>query len=152
MNDLAAQFEQQLLADIPLTRSMQLHVAHWDAGCLRLAAPLAPNINDKGCAFGGSLASLMTLAGWGLIVLHLRAQNRACDVYVQDSTLRYLAPVWSDIVAEARLADGESWDVFDATLKQKGRARLSVVCRVPIDGGGDAVTFAARFVAKATAT
>src|SRR5579863_10260147 len=153
MNDLAAQFQAQLLTDIPLTRSMQLQVAHWDGDALlRLSAPLAPNINDKGCAFGGSMAGLLTLAGWGLIVLHLRVQERDCDVYVQDSSLRYLAPVWSDFFAEARLADGESWAAFDATLQQKGRARLCVNCRVPLADGSDAVTFEARFVAKAAAT
>jgi len=147
--DLPARFERELLADIPLTRAMQLRVAGWNGDCLRLSAPLAPNINDKGCAFGGSMASLMTLAGWGLIVLKLRTLGLRCDVFVQDSTIRYLAPVWSDFVTEARLADGESWDIFLATLAQRGRGRLRAVCRVPLPDGGDAATFEARFVAIA---
>ena len=148
-NDLATQFEQQLLADIPLARAMQLRVAGWDEDRLCLSVPLAPNINDKGCAFGGSLTSLMTLVGWGLIVLRLRALGRSCDIYVQDSTVRYLAPVWSDFVAEAQLAEDESWDTFLATLEQRGRARLRVVCRVPLDDGSAAATLEARFVAIA---
>jgi len=151
-NELAAQFEQQLLADIPLTRAMQLRVAHWSEDRLRLSAPLAPNINDKGCAFGGSLTSLMTLVGWGLIVLRLRALGRSCDIYVQDSMVRYMAPVWSDFVAEAQLAEGESWDVFLATLEQRGRARLRVLCRVPLEDGSAAATLEARFVAIAATT
>jgi thioesterase domain-containing protein len=151
-NELASDFEQQLLSDIPLARAMQLRVAHWDEDRLRLSAPLAPNINDKGCAFGGSLASLMTLVGWGLIVLRLRALGRACDIYVQDSMIRYMAPVWSDFVAEAQLGEGESWDAFLATLAQRGRARLRVVCRIPLDDGSAAATLEARFVAIATTT
>ena len=151
-SELAPQFEQQLLADIPLARAMQLRVADWSEDRLRLSAPLAPNINDKGCAFGGSLASLMTLVGWGLIVLRLRVLGRSCDIYVQDSMVRYLAPVWSDFVAEAQLAEGESWDVFLATLEQRGRARLRVVCRVPLDDGSAAATLEARFVAMAAST
>ena len=148
-NELASQFEQQLLDDIPLARAMQLRVAEWDDDRLRLSAPLAPNINDKGCAFGGSLASLMTLVGWGLIVLRLRALGRSCDIYVQDSMLRYIAPVWSDFSAEAQLAEGESWEVFVETLEQRGRARLRVACRVPLDDGSAAATLEARFVAMA---
>jgi len=144
---LAVTFEQQLLADIPLARAMQLRVAAWNERGLALAAPLAPNINDKGCAFGGSLASLMTLAGWGVIVLQLRAVGRECDIYVQDSTVRYLAPVWSDFVTQAQLAEGESWETFLATLAQRGRARLRVVCRVALEDGRDAATLEARFVA-----
>ena len=146
---LIRRFESGLLADIPLARAMQLRVGAWDGDRLGMAAPLAPNINDKGCAFGGSLASLMTLAGWGLIVLKLRALERVCDVYVQDSTIRYLAPVWSDITVEAALAEGESWHMFASALAERGRARLRVACRVPLGDGGDAATFEARFVAIA---
>lgn len=150
-SDLTCAFEQQLLADIPLARAMQLRVASWDEDRLRMSAPLAPNINDKGCAFGGSLTSLMTLVGWGLIVLRLRALGRGCDIYVQDSVVRYMAPVWSDLIAEAQLAEGESWDVFLTTLEQRGRARLRVVCRVPLDDGSAAATLEARFVAMIAA-
>jgi len=143
----AATFERALLADIPLARAMQLRVhAHGD-GELALAAPLAPNINDKGCAFGGSLVSLLTLAGWGLIVLKLAALDRDCDVFVQDSSVRYLAPVWTDFVAMARLAEGESWSTFADTLAARGRARLRVACRVAQADGSDACTLVARFVA-----
>ena len=112
-----------------------------------LTAPLAPNINDKGCAFGGSLLSLLTLAGWGLIVLKLRELGRRCDVYVQDSDVRYLAPVWEDFAAHAQLAEGESWDEFTRTLDARGRARLRVTCHVPLAGGAAACTLSARFVA-----
>ena len=140
-------FERALLTDIPLAQAMQLQVRDYDGQQLTLTAPLAPNVNDKGCAFGGSLLSLLTLAGWGLIVLKLRELNTRCDVYVQDSQVRYLAPVWEDFVAQARLADGESWDEFMRALQVRGRARLRVTCRVPLATGADACSMNARFVA-----
>ena len=149
MSDATAELERLLLSDIPLARAMQLRVRDGDGDCLSIAAPLAPNINDKGCAFGGSLVSLLTLAGWGLIVLKLRQLDRACDVYVQDSAVRYLAPVWEDFAAQARLAEGESWDAFAAGLAARGRARLVVDCRVTLADGTDACTLQARFVAIA---
>jgi thioesterase domain-containing protein len=143
----ATDFERALLADIPLTRAMQLRVHAHDGDELALAAPLAPNINDKGCAFGGSLVSLLTLAGWGLIVLKLGSLGRDCDVYVQDSSVRYLAPVWSDFIARARLAEGETWTAFADTLANRGRARLRVACAVTLADDNDACTLEARFVA-----
>ncbi len=141
----AAEFEHALLADIPLARAMQLRVADYDGERLVLAAPLAPNINDKGCAFGGSLVSLLTLAGWGLLVLKRGAPD--CDIYVRDSQAHYLAPVWTDFRAEARLAADESWADFEAALAARGRARIAVACRVPLAEGGDACRLTARFVA-----
>jgi thioesterase domain-containing protein len=142
MTDVATidAFERQLLADIPLARAMHLRIAQYCDDELVLAAPLAPNVNDKGCAFGGSLGSLLTLAGWGLIVLHLKTLGRECDVYVQDSQMRYLAPVWDDFAAHATLAPGESWDAFNVALASRGKARLRVHCRVPLAAGGDACT------------
>src|SRR5690606_24608867 len=57
--------QAQLLA-MPPARAMQLRITAGHADRLRLEAPLAANVNDKGTAFGGSLVSLMTLAAWGL--------------------------------------------------------------------------------------
>ncbi|MET0225497.1 MAG: YiiD C-terminal domain-containing protein [Dokdonella sp.] len=143
----ASAFERELLADIPMARAMAVSVAGYDRRTLTLAAPLAPNVNDKGCAFGGSLASLMTLAGWGLLKLAVGARAIDCDIYVQDSTVRYLAPVWQDFSAEAQLDEGNAFDEFFAALAARGKGRLRVRCRVPLPGGGEAATLEARFVA-----
>lgn len=144
-----AELERELLADIPLARAMALTIAAADAASLTLAAPLAPNVNDKGCAFGGSLASLMTLAGWSLLKLAVDARGLSCDIYVQDSTIRYLAPVWDDFRAVAQLAEGEEFEDFFSALATRGKARLRVYCSVPLAGGSDAATLDARFVAIA---
>ena len=148
-NTAAMRLQHELLADIPLARAMQLAVESFDGELLALVAPLAPNVNDKGCAFGGSLASVMTLAGWGLPRLALDAEGVEAEIYVQDSTIRYLAPVWHDFSAIARVAEGESLQAFVVALRERGKARLRVHCRVPLPGGGDAATLEARFVALA---
>ena len=95
-----SELQSLILGEIPMARAMDMRLRDYDGAQLTIAAPLAPNINDKGCAFGGSLVSLMTLAGWSVVVLKLTELGRECDVYVQDSAVRYLAPVWSDIVAD----------------------------------------------------
>ncbi|BFI94925.1 MAG: YiiD C-terminal domain-containing protein [Rhodanobacter sp.] len=134
--------------EIPLARAMELELLSHDGERLALRAPLAPNVNDKGCAFGGSLVSLMTLTGWGLVELALRARGLHCDVFVGESAVRYLQPVWSDFHAEAQLAPTADWAVFFDTLQARGKARIEVECRVPGADGKPAATLAARFVAK----
>lgn len=135
-------------AGIPLARAMALDLGSYDGERLVLRCPLAPNVNDKGCAFGGSLTSLMTLAGWGVVELALRARGEDCDVYVGQSTVRYLDPVWGDFEAEARCAEGADWDTFFATLSARGRARIGVHCHVPGENGKPAAALEAQFVAK----
>jgi thioesterase domain-containing protein len=143
----AASLEREILAHIPLARAMGLAVESCDGDSLTLSAPLAPNVNDKGCAFGGSLVSAMTLAGWALVKLALDRHGKDCDIYVQDSDVRYLAPVWDDFSAVARLIDRESFASMFETLAARGRARTRVRCMVPLPDGSAAATLEARFVA-----
>jgi thioesterase domain-containing protein len=133
---------------IPLTRAMALKLGDYNGEHLTLASPLGPNVNDKGCAFGGSLVSLMTLTGWGLVELALRQHGEDCDVYVGESNVRYLSPVWGDFQARAQRAEEASWEIFFATLAARGRARIAVNAEIPGEDGKPAATLAAQFVAK----
>lgn len=143
----SAALEREILTHIPLARAMGLAVDAYDGDSLTVSAPLAPNVNDKGCAFGGSLVSVMTLAGWALVKLALDRHGKDCDIYVQDSDVRYLAPVWDDFTAVARLIDRESFASMFETLAGRGRARTRVRCLVPLADGSAAATLEARFVA-----
>lgn len=132
---------------MPPVRAMQLRVLGFDGGRLRLSAPLAANVNDKGCAFGGSLASLMTLAGWGRVWLGLSAAGLDADIYVADSRIRYLAPLYDDLVAAAGLAPDADWARFLAMLRAKGRARIDLAARVDLPDGAPAAVLEANFAA-----
>jgi thioesterase domain-containing protein len=136
-------------AGMPPLAALRFEVAGYDGRALELRAPLAANVNDKGNAFGGSLVSLMTVAGWGLVVLQLRLRGLDAEVYVADSQVRYRAPLYGDLRADAWPGEGEAWDGFFATLAARGRARVRAEARVPLAGGGVAAEMSARFVAIA---
>ncbi|WP_350016121.1 YiiD C-terminal domain-containing protein [Rhodanobacter sp. IGA1.0] len=145
---LARQLIQFVRDEIPLAHAMGLELADCDEHSLTLRAPLAPNVNDKGCAFGGSLVSVMTLSGWALVELALRKRGTDCDVFVAESSVRYLAPLWDDFHSQARLAEDADWATFFSTLDNRGRARIAVDCVVPGENGEPACALNARFVAK----
>lgn len=139
--------ERHLLDAIPLARAMALRVAGYDGVELRLTAPLSPNRNDKGCAFGGSLASLMTLAGWGVAALRLDRQGEDAEIYVQDSTIRYLAPVWEDLSIAAWIEVDDGGAAFIAGYAARGRARANIRAECRLSDGVVAASLQARFVA-----
>ncbi len=139
--------QEHIRQSIPLAQAMDLRLSEFAEGCLRATAPLNPNRNDKGCAFGGSLASLMTLAGWGVVVLNLGEAADDAEVYVQDSRIRYLAPVWEDIVIEARLDGDTDIDSFRAAWSRYGRARTTIEATCRLADGSVAASLQARFVA-----
>jgi thioesterase domain-containing protein len=143
------ELELLMRSGIPMARAMGLRVVDFDGGRLALAAPLAPNVNDKGCAFGGSIAGLLTLAQWGLVNLKLGEAGLDADVFVADTSLRFLAPVWGELHAEAYV-DGDPWSDFLESLKTHGKARIEVHGEiVGEDGGAPAAKQSARFVAIA---
>ncbi len=147
--DPAKKLETELRRDIPLARMMDIRIASWDGSSVTLVAPPEPNINDKGCAFGGSLASLMTIAGWALIRLAMDERGVHGDVYVQDSQIRYLAPVFGELRATARLAEDECVDGYFNTLASRGKARLGVAVEIASAQGVVGSSLRARYVAFA---
>ena len=134
---------------MPPVAAMQVEIAGYDGHRLQLRAPLALHVNDKGCAFGGSLASMMTLASWGLVSLHVEAAGLQAEVFVADSQIRYLAPLFGDLEVQAEQAPESNWPGFIATLRERGRARTGVVARALLPDGGVATEFTARYVAIA---
>ena len=138
---------------MPPVAAMQPRVLDWRDGCLRITAPLAVNVNDKGCAFGGSLSSLMTIAGWGLAFLKLAEAGLEADIYVADSRVRYLKPVYDDLLVRVSMdTAGESAaDAIDlpGALRSKGRASVRMEARTLLEDGGVAAVLVGRYVAIA---
>ena len=139
-------------AGMPPVAALQPRVLAWEDGALRLVAPLAANINDKGNAFGGSLCSLMTIAGWGLAFLQLAEAGLEADIYVADTRIRYLKPVYEDLLVEARLdTAGEGAAALDlpGTLRAQGRVSFRINACTLLADGGTAAALNGRYVAIA---
>ncbi|HMB57137.1 MAG TPA: YiiD C-terminal domain-containing protein [Arenimonas sp.] len=130
---------------MPPAAAMRIRAERFDGDLLALHAPLTANLNDKGCAFGGSLASVMTLAGWGLLTLKLKRAGLDAEVYVADSQVRYLAPLYDDLRAEATLSDGGDWDAALHCFRSRGRARLALGALVRSADGRLVASLQARF-------
>lgn len=96
---MIAQLQEWLGRNIPLTAAMGVEVRALDDRALVVAAPLAPNRNDKYTAFAGSLAAVATLAGWGMTWISLREHERTADIVIARSRVQYLRPVGEEIVA-----------------------------------------------------
>lgn len=114
---------------------------------IEIQCPLMPNINHHGTAFGGSLASLATLAGW-VLVSHELAENGLADapLVVQRSRLKYRAPISEDFTVVARVTE----DRFAEFVSRYGRAGLAwtAVDVAVIAHGRVCVEFRGVYVAK----
>lgn len=136
-----------LHAEIPLTRAMGLRAVEANSTRLILEAPLEPNRNHLGTAFGGSLHALPTLACYGALWMTLREAGIDGHVIVKHSEATYRTPVTDRIRATCELPSAALVADFLATLRRNKKARLELHAVVEGANGQPAVEFAGSFVA-----
>lgn len=135
---------------IPLAGAMQVEIRRLDAQVLRLAAPLAPNRNHMGSAFGGSLQGLATLAGYGVTLVATGTPGQ-CKVVVRDAHMRFDKPVFDELVAEAEMPSPAAITALRGALASRGRARLTVAVTIRGPQDDPAARFVGEFVALGAA-
>lgn len=136
-----------LSRNIPLTSAMGVAVRSLDAGALVVAAPLAPNRNDKNTAFAGSLAAVATLAGWGMTWVSMRERRREVDIVIARSRVQYLRPVDGEIVAVCPRPAAERVDGLLAELDDGGKSRWELAVRIDA-GSARALEFTGTYVVR----
>src|SRR5262245_5027178 len=112
---------------------MGVRVARYDGEGLVLEAPLTLNHNHLGTAFGGSLNTLATLAGYGLLWLEL--QDPDCHLVIRESSISFRRPVTSDLRAICRRPPPAELTGFKEQFARKARARLTLHSTIEQDGG-----------------
>lgn len=144
--------EELIVQEMPITKHLEFSLVAEDDGKLRASAPLKPNANHMGSAFGGSLSMLATVTGWAM--MHQVVQDcvadvkRQVEVIIQESDIEYLKPVYENISVICERPDEDALERFQKMLDRWGRARLDLKCK--IDAAGErAVTFIGRYVALA---
>ncbi len=114
-----AELEIYLHTHIPLSKAMGVSVLE-NGDRVVLHAPLAPNINHRGSAFGGSEASLALLAGWAW--MRERVTGEA-NLVIASSRMTYSKPATGDFIA---VCDGDGAGLIAEHFNRKGRARKTL--------------------------
>ena len=126
--------QNRIVREFTLAKHIGIVVESADDEAVVLSAPLAPNANYKGTAFGGSLYSVAVLSGWAWVTRYLAARGLAADAVIQESSVRFLAPVLGDLRASAAAPSEAQIDKFRKMLQRAGRGRIRL--RVEINYGG----------------
>ena len=95
-------------------------------------APVSLNSNHLQTAFGGSINAVAVLAGYGLLWMEL--QEEEADVVIRESSIRFLHPIRTTIRAVCPRPDPAELQAFGASLRAKGKARITLRVRVEESG------------------
>lgn len=132
---------------IPLTHAMGLRAVEASAQRLVLEAPLAPNKNHLGTAFGGALHTLPLLACYSALWMVLREAGIDGHVVVKHSEANYRAPVTGPLRAVCVRPSAAAGTVFLNDLRRHKKARMELSAVVEGANGKPAVEFGGSFVA-----
>lgn len=80
---------------IPISQHMGIKLHRYTGYRLEVVASLNKNINLHGTMFAGSIYSLGTLTGWGLIFLQMKKLNLKGEIVLGDGNIHYHKPVTS---------------------------------------------------------
>lgn len=144
----AAELQTYLHGHIPLSKAMQVEVIHATHDLIELAAPLAPNINHRGTAFGGSISTLATLACWSLLRVRTDGMQPAPHLVVRRSSVEYNAPILGEMRARVHFPADADWPALQAIYTSKGRIRIKLEAEV-LSGNTVAARLHGEFVAMA---
>jgi thioesterase domain-containing protein len=123
--DWCAQLQQAWYQNIPLSEKMGVRISQYTGQRFVTTMPEAGNQNPHQTLFAGSLFSLATLTGWGLIWLLLRERHLGGTIILADAHVRYHSPVAGRPRAVANLSS-LSGDLDRLARGRKARVQLEV--------------------------
>ncbi|CBL44336.1 Hypothetical protein HDN1F_07530 [gamma proteobacterium HdN1] len=136
---------RKLREGVPLVNHMQLDITDWQPGIVTVEAPLAPNLNTHGTAFGGSLYCLGSMAGWALMHLTLMDAGFLPSVWIVKGEINYRRPVKGTLRATASLSE-EARAALVEQFRSQGKAKATITI-VTQENGENCVEVNALFAA-----
>ena len=142
------ELENKLHTQIPLTKLMELKIISYDEGLLKTTAPLSININDKGTAFGGSLATITIISSWSLCWLISQELGFQSDnIVIIKNEHSYRKPVTKDIICVTKKPSIQEIEILKNKLLSKKSASIKIESQI-IENGEICVDFTGYYVIK----
>lgn len=142
------ELEKKLHKEIPLTNFMQLKVSNYNENELVTTAPLDVNINDKGTAFGGSLATICIISGWSLSWLISKELGfDSNNIVIIKNEHSYKNPVTKDIICYTKKPSKEQIEILKEKLQTKKSASIKIYSKI-IEDNKVCVEFEGYYVIK----
>lgn len=120
------ELQETWLNKIPITQAMGIKVFQYTGAQFEVRAALNANINMHKTMFAGSIYSMATLAGWGMVHLLLRETSMRGSIVLGKGEISYRKAIVNQPIAKVHLnnIEGEL-----SSLRDNKRARLRLqVC------------------------
>lgn len=126
---------QYLKTHIPITNALGIEVVEGSEESVILQAPLAPNINHRDSAFGGSISSILITACWSYLRILFDDEPEIPTIVVSRSGTDFLNPIRETLVAEVIIPEKSDLNHLLDMYQRFGKGRITL--RAAIQSNGD---------------
>lgn len=141
-NELQTYIEEH----IPIIKKMNFNILELEPE-VKIIGLYDEHINHRNSVFGGSIASLLTLAGWAKMKNLMDNYDDKATIVIQNSEIKYLKPVLTDFIAETIQVDEKILIKSLNMFKKKNKMRLDLkVVLKELNKGEVLAEFIGRFV------
>lgn len=113
-----------------MTSALGVKVVRADENEVEVSAPLHPNRNHLGTAFGGSLNSVCLLACYTWLFNVLKTRGYDEHIVLKTSQIHYFHPVDQDLRVICKIPESTEFQKFMQAFERKGKARIELKASV----------------------
>ncbi|WP_407331888.1 YiiD C-terminal domain-containing protein [Enterovibrio sp. 27052020O] len=123
--DWCHELQQRWQQQIPISDKMGVRITQFTGYRFEVSALLNANLNPHDSMFAGSVFSMATLAGWGMVWLLMKERHLSAAIVLADSHIRYRKPITERPRAVVSL-DNLSGDLDRLANGRRARVKLDV--------------------------
>ena len=121
-----SELQERWQNQIPISDKMGIRITQFNGYRFEVSARLNANLNPNASMFAGSIFSMATFAGWGMVWLLLKERQLSASIMLADSHIRFRKPITQKPKAVVSL-DGLSGDLDRLASDRKARVKLEVM-------------------------
>lgn len=141
--------QKYLREKIPLVKALKAEIREIHPDCVELWAPLAPNHNHMGSAFGGSISALLILGGYTWLYQFMLERGYDVHVILKSCEIDYKFPIEENLQIFARSPQKDELEKFLKSFQRKGLGRITIESEIKI-GGRKAAVLSGEYVVKSS--
>ena len=126
-------FEEYLHSNIPVTSAMGFRVNNFSKKEVKIGASINKNINHEGTAFGGTVASLLTVTAFARVLIIMEEIDANAHIVIQNSSINYLLPLAEDFEASSPEINESAIEKFARMYLKHRKSRIAVYSCIEIN-------------------
>ena len=130
MSQLEQNFQNTLFKLIPQTKNLGIKITKIDENQLTVHGDYTLNKNHLNIVFGGSIAAISITTAWSLVQSKIEQAGLKGNLVIKRQEIDYLLPVKTDFECVASFQAEDSWESFEKTYQEKGRAKIVVTAQI----------------------